>query len=41
MHKAVTRRVEAKKLLSRRRQSEYRGLIFKKFFIKFTIYTRL
>ena len=23
-HKAVTRRVEAKKLLSRRRQSEYR-----------------
>ena len=24
MHKAVTRHVEAKKLLSRRRQSEYR-----------------
>ena len=27
MHKAVTRRVEAKKLLSRRRQSEYYTLI--------------
>ena len=28
MHKAVTRRIEAKKLLSRRRQSEYSGVIF-------------
>ena len=30
-HKAVTRRVEAKKLLSRRKQSEYRHHLFTSF----------
>ena len=33
-HKAVTRRVEAKKLLSRRRQSEYRDHFHKNAFGK-------